>query len=105
MGDGDIETYKTIPRKYKTNVLVMKSGHHGAKDTISEEMVKNTELFIISTGKNIYNHPNNQTLEIINAANKKYLRTDENNAIKVKLGENVVISAYSPNLKKNIKLH
>ena len=105
MGDGDIETYKTIPRKYKTNVLVMKSGHHGAKDTISEEMVKNTELFIISTGKNIYNHPNNQTLEIINAANKKYLRTDENNAIKVKLGENVEISAYSPNLKKNIKLH
>ena len=105
MGDGDIETYKTLPKEYKENILVMKSGHHGAKDTINDEMVKNTDLFIISTGKNIYNHPSKDTLDVINKYNKKYLRTDYNNAIKITLGENIEKSAYSSNLGKYTKLN
>ena len=105
MGDGDIETYKIIPSEYKSNVVVMKLGHHGAKDTISPEMVKNTDLFVISTGPNIYNHPSDETLKIISSSDKKYLRTDENNAIKIKLGEKTHINSYSPNLNKFIELY
>ena len=105
MGDGDIETYKIIPNKYKNNVIVMKSGHHGAKDTISDEMTKNTELFVISTGPNIYNHPNKNTIEIINNANKKYLRTDYNNAVKIKIYDNIYsVHSFSPRFNKFIEM-
>ncbi|MBQ8887596.1 MAG: DNA internalization-related competence protein ComEC/Rec2 [Candidatus Gastranaerophilales bacterium] len=105
MGDGDIETYKTIPKEYRTNVIVMKSGHHGAKDTVNEEMAKNTELFIISTGKNVYNHPNKQTLETINIANKKYLRTDYSNAIKIEFYDSIcIVYSFSSKLNKFIEM-
>ena len=105
MGDGDIETYKTIPSEYKTNLIVMKSGHHGAKNTISTEMANNTELFVISTGPNIYNHPNQDTLDVINNANKKYIRTDYNNAIKMKIYDNIYsVYSFSPRLNKFIEI-
>ena len=39
------------------------------------------------------------------SSDKKYLRTDENNAIKIKLGEKTHINSYSPNLNKFIELY
>ncbi|MBQ9246092.1 DNA internalization-related competence protein ComEC/Rec2 [bacterium] len=97
MGDGDIKSYDVIPDGYKNNITVMKSGHHGAKDTINKEMTENTDLFIISTGPNIYNHPNIETLNVITENNKLYLRTDYYNAIKIIQKDNKInIFAFSP---------
>lgn len=105
MGDGDIKSYNSLPDKYKENITVIKSGHHGAKDTVSNEMAKNTNLFILSTGQNVYNHPHPDTLKIINDNNKKYLRTDNYNAIKIiPDGNDLKIFTYSPKYKKFIKL-
>ena len=54
-------------------------------------------MFIFSTGLNIYNHPNKETLDIIERNNKKYLRTDEYNAIKTIIKNNKIeIKTYSP---------
>ena len=103
MGDGDVNSYNVLPDNIKKNITIMKSGHHGAKDTISDEMAKNTNLFIISTGTNIYNHPHPETIKCILENNKKYLRTDYNNAIKiVPFNDTIKTYSYSPKYKKFI---
>jgi len=104
MGDGDIESYKMLSPKYKKHVSVMKSGHHGAMNTINKEMADNTEIFIISTGINPYNHPHPDTIKTLESNGRRYLRTDRNNAIKVILNESLEpeLYVYSPILKKFI---
>ena len=97
MGDAGILAYNSLPKEYKENISIIKSGHHGGKDTVNKEIVKNCDLFIISTGLNIYNHPNPNTLKLIEQNNKKYLRTDEYNAIKIDIKNNKYKTrAYSP---------
>lgn len=97
MGDGDVNSYEVMPERYKKNISIIKSGHHGAKDTINDEMAKNTDIFVISTGPNIYNHPNVQTINKIEENNKKYIRTDYYNAVKVRTdGNKYKIFNYAP---------
>ena len=101
MGDGDINSYNCLPKEFKENIAITKSGHHGAKETINDEMAKNTDLFIISTGPNIYNHPNPETINTITLNNSKYLRTDYHNAIKITADGNIIKTyAYSPKYRK-----
>ena len=105
MGDGNIKSYNELPNDFKTNIKVMKSGHHGAVETINDEMIKNTEMFIISTGINVYNHPHSKTIELLENNNKRYFRTDYYNAIKVIFKNNIAqIYAYSPKMNKFIKI-
>lgn len=104
MADGDIKTYESIPDKYKKNISIIKSGHHGAKDTINKEMINNSDLFILSTSGYFYNHPHPQTIRILEENNKKYLRTDYHNAIKLVLNNsNYRIYMYSPKTRKFIE--
>ncbi len=103
MADGDIKTYDTIPDKYKKNISIIKSGHHGAKNTINNEMINNSDLFILSTSGYFYNHPHPQTIRILEENNKKYLRTDYHNAIKLVLNNNYRIYMYSPKTRKFIE--
>lgn len=103
MGDGDVNSYKSLPDKFKKNVTIIKSGHHGAKDTVNQEMIDNSDLFVISTGLNIYNHPHEETLKIFEENNKRYLRTDYNNAVKITLDKNdYKIYLFSPKKHKFI---
>ena len=105
MGDGNIKSYRELPNDFKTNIKVMKSGHHGAIETINEEIIKNTETFIISTGTNVYNHPHSKTIELLENNNKRYFRTDYYNAIKIIFKNNIAqIYAYSPKMNKFIKI-
>lgn len=104
MGDGNINTYNALPKEFKENISIMKLGHHGASYTINDNMAKNTDLFIISTGFNVYNHPHPMTLEILNKNNKPYLRTDYNNAIKIILRKKQAETfIFSPKLHKFIR--
>ena len=104
MADGDIKTYESIPNKYKKNISIIKSGHHGAKDTINKEMINNSDLFILSTSGYFYNHPHPQTIRILEENNKKYLRTDYHNAIKLVLNNsNYRIYMHSPKTRKFIE--
>ncbi len=101
MGDGDINSYNALPQKYKKDVSVIKSGHHGAKYTVNKEMTDNSRIFILSTGHNAYNHPHIETIKIITENNRHYLRTDRNNAIRVKIKpKKLLIQQYSPKYKK-----
>ncbi|MCD7780590.1 MAG: DNA internalization-related competence protein ComEC/Rec2, partial [Candidatus Gastranaerophilales bacterium] len=105
MGDGDVESYNALPPEYKSDIAIMKSGHHGAKNTVDRDMAKNTKLFVISTGVNPYNHPDSETLNIITENGSNYLRTDRHNAIKVILNKNSSpdVYMYSPKIKKFVE--
>lgn len=104
MGDGSTNTYESLPDEYRTDVNIIKSGHHGADNTVNDKITDNCEFFIISTGPNIYGHPSENTLNLIAKNNRKYYRTDYHNAIKVVLrNKKAEIFFYSPNQKRFIK--
>lgn len=104
MGDGSTNTYEALPEEYQTNVSIVKSGHHGAENTVNKEITDNCKFFIISTGPNVYGHPSENTLNLISENNRQYYRTDYHNAIKVLLkNKEAEIFFYSPNKKRFIK--
>ncbi len=103
MGDGNINTYNSLPKEYK-NANIIKSGHHGGKNTVNDNMSEQAEIFIISTGPNVYNHPHPETIKTIENHNKKIARTDYHNAIKLILTKNKYeVLYYSPKTKKFVK--
>lgn len=103
MGDGGINSYNSLPENYKNNITVLKSGHHGAEKTLNSDILKNVSSVIISTGKNNYNHPHFETINMLNDENKTYFRTDWHNAIKVSVNDRSFnYYLYSPAKKKFI---
>ena len=94
MGDGSVKTFEALPKEYKENISVIKVGHHGAKDTLSEKA--KSDLYVVSTGFNVYGHPHSQTMDFLK--DKAYLRTDFHNAIKVVLDDKIKIYMYSPEI-------
>ncbi len=101
MGDGDINSFKVLTDTFKKNTNIIKVGHHGAKDTIDDDMAENIKTFILSTGPNVYNHPNPKTLEILIKHGNNILRTDYNNAVKIRLYKSKYKTySYSPKYKK-----
>jgi len=100
-GDGDVNSYASIPDEFKKNITAAKSGHHGAKNTVNKEMADNSKLFILSTGHNPYNHPNPETIKTISDNGRDYLRTDRHNAVRAVIKRNkAVIQCYSPARRK-----
>ncbi len=102
MGDGNINTYNLLPQNFKENIFLMKSGHHGAINTINKEMLDNTKTFVISTGQNIYGHPSENTISLLEDNKKEFYRTDFHNAIKLIFDKNLKIQTFSPNKKRFI---
>lgn len=107
MADSGTKAYTNLPKKYIGNVDVIKIGHHGGKDVVNSQMLKqlNPKVAVISTGKNPYGHPKKETIEILRESHVKTLRTDYNNAIKISLqDQNVEIDTFKTNLKRFTKL-
>jgi len=72
--------------KTQCKIDITKLGHHGSKTSTSKEFLESLSplLAIISVGKNnIYKHPSDEVLKILNDLEIKYLRTDEQGNIKI----------------------
>lgn len=83
-GDAGIEAYKSIKQYLpKEKIEVYKVGHHGAKGVVDSEMLAElqSDVSIISTGINLFGHPNKITLDTLR--NTDIYRTDRNNSIKI----------------------
>ena len=86
MADSGVKSFNKIKKDLRKNdIEILKSGHHGANNTVSKEMIKgiNADNVIISTGYNSYGHPTKQTLKTLSKSNVKIYRTDIDNAIKI----------------------
>ncbi len=83
MGDASVKVERDLIEKYNLdNIDILKVGHHGSNSSSSKEFIDmiNPKYSIISVGENnIYNHPNNEVLEILE--DSKIYRTDHNGSI------------------------
>lgn len=86
MADSGIQSFEKIEKYLNVNqVEILKSGHHGAKNTINDKMISRlkSDYTVISTGFNTYGHPAKQTLNVLTKNKVNILRTDIDNAIKI----------------------
>ncbi len=83
MADAGAKAYSTIEDKLPNNIDVLKSAHHGAAGTVTDEMMKKLKpkYSILSTGKNPYGHPNKTTVDILSSYSS-VLNTNDLGAIK-----------------------
>ena len=98
--DAGIKAYYSIEKFMPHNINILKSAHHGAKNTVNDRMLKklNPEYSIISTGKNSYGHPDIETIQKLKSYST-VLSTKEKGAIKFEIKENKV-KPFSYNGKK-----
>lgn len=89
MGDASTKVENMIVKDYPDlKVDYLKIGHHGSSSSTSETFIKqyHPKKAIISVGaKNIYHHPNQKVISLLNQYHIEILRTDELGTIKVKV--------------------
>lgn len=86
MADGSVRSFNKIKNDLNKNEIeVLKSGHHGARNTVSSAMLSaiKPDAAVISTGLNTYGHPHKSTIKTFAKNNVKTYRTDTNNAVKI----------------------
>ena len=90
MGDAGVETEKKLINEYNLeNIDILKIGHHGSKNSTSEEFLDriNPKYALISVGKNnLYGHPHKEVLD--NLKDSKIYRTDKQGSIMFKIKNN-----------------
>lgn len=87
-GDAGIEAYNKIRNVLpKQKIEVLKVGHHGARGVVDNKMLAdlNPNISIISTGKNIFGHPNPVTVDTLRKTD--IFRTDRHNSIKISINK------------------
>ncbi len=84
MGDAGILAYKNIDAYLPRNIEILKVGHHGAKNTVDEAMLKelSPKYAIISAGENNYNHPSIETVDLIKKFQTHIFITKKDGALK-----------------------
>lgn len=89
MGDTGIVGFKDIA-KYFNKVDILKIGHHGAKNSINNEMLDKLkpEYALISVGFNKFNHPHFSTINLLEDRNINIISTRNYGFVKTILKEN-----------------
>lgn len=106
-GDIEKEAEKEIVKMYKNSLKadILVVPHHGSKTSSSEEFLKcvKPDYAICSLGKdNMFKHPNDEIVERYKKYNIKFLRTDENGCIKIKVyKDNFMIESFKTKLKNS----
>ncbi len=97
------DSYKSVEKKLIENDVnldsdILKIGHHGSRNSSSEEFIEkiSPEIAVISVGKdNKYGHPHQEVLETLNKYGIRVLRTDQDGDIKIiSNGKNYAVSNF-----------
>ena len=95
-GDASKRSEEYILDNYELpHINILKVGHHGSKTSTSERLLKETNpnIALISCGKdNKFNHPNRETINVLNKYKVKYYRTDKQGTITINLNNNKIIT-------------
>jgi competence protein ComEC len=84
---GKEEEYKLIEKYPNLTVDILKVGHHGSKNSTSDEFIRHLrpKYSIISVGKkNSFGHPHSEVIKILEASGSTILRTDLHGGITLK---------------------
>jgi len=97
MGDNESNSYEILKQNLNPtgDIELFKVGHHGSYHSVNKKMSEliNPAISIISVGENHYGHPHKRVLN--NLKKSKILRTDKDNAIKIKTdGTNYDVYTY-----------
>ncbi len=73
--------------KKLNNIYCLQVGHHGSKTSTSSKLLDNTKIYhaVISSKKRVYNHPSQETLDILDKYNINTKITENMGAIKFNL--------------------
>ncbi len=102
-GDTSVKNFDKIKKYLPKDLTILKVAHHGAKNTVSNEYLKHLQpkFAIISTGFNIYGHPNKETIDLLKKHNVKILRTDVDNALKTVFHKDkILLYSYNGNKRR-----
>jgi competence protein ComEC len=79
MGDCERKCEKILQKTSNLKAKVLLVGHHGSKTSSNNYFLKEVkpEIAIISSGKNHYGHPHNETINRLYQHTNKIFRTDE----------------------------
>ena len=90
MADANYKAIEKIQNYLPQNIDFIKIGHHGAKNSINDEMIKklNPKYALISVGINKFNHPDFDTIDILNKHNIKIISTKNFGFTKICLKNN-----------------
>ncbi len=109
MADGGVLSFDSIEKDLnKTDIEVLKSGHHGAKNTLNKMMLESIrpDAVVLSTGLNTYGHPHKETLKTVKDFGAKIFRTDLDNAIRiVATKHSYVLYKYDTDKRRFIKMY
>ena len=91
MGDVGILGFKSIEKYLPDKIDIIKIGHHGAKDVISNEILKHIkpDYALISTGINKFGHPHYSTVNLLNENKIKIISTRNYGFVKIILDKNL----------------
>lgn len=105
MADSNIKGYEAIKKYLPNEIEIIKIGHHGAKDTINSEMIKNLKpkYALISVGYNKFNHPHFETINILNENNIKIISTKAYGFSKIEFKNEKEKFYYFNNSKKKLQ--
>ena len=90
MGDVGLIGYKDIKKNIPAKIDILKVGHHGAKNSIDNEMIKTLKpnYALISAGFSAFNHPHYSTIDILNKNKVNIISTKTHGFSKIILKDN-----------------
>ncbi len=102
MGDSGVLGFSEIEKNLPSRIDIIKIGHHGAKNTINQEMLNrlNPDYALISTGYNDFNHPHYSTVQLLQKNNIKTLSTNVYGFIKIEIDKNINFYHFDSTIKK-----
>ena len=106
--DADVNSLIKMSDKFPSKTNILKVSHHGAKNTVSDSFLNiiKPSFALVSTGMNIYGHPDDETLKTLKNNNVRVLRTDRDNAVKFILQKDkILVYSYNTRIKKFEKIY
>lgn len=97
MADSGIIGYEAIKQYLPEKIDIIKIGHHGAKNSISNNMLHkiHPNFALISSKENDRNHPHNSTLNTLYDNNVKILSSKDYGFIKISIKDNIAFYHYN----------
>lgn len=82
-----------LRKKHNLSADILKVGHHGSKNSSSENFIAAVQpkIATIGVGKNSYGHPTPRVLETLELAGSRVYRTDTDGTIEIPLKRDAVI--------------